>query len=98
MWVVVVWSEVGVLICPTGFYGIQVRTLGWPVHFWKVIVHKPFSHRPCFMTGSTVMVMQTIVINELVFYRRQYAMGQNVLVFFRVSISVQYYERAKSIP
>jgi hypothetical protein len=50
------------------------------------------------MAGSTVMLMQTIVITELVFYRRQYAMGQNILVSFRVYISVQYYEMAKSIP
>jgi hypothetical protein len=39
------------------------------------------------------MLIETILITELVFYRRQYAMGQNVLVSFRVYISVQ----AKSI-
>jgi hypothetical protein len=50
------------------------------------------------MAGSTGMLIQTIVITELVFYRRQYAMGQSVLVPFRVYISVQYYERAKPIP
>jgi hypothetical protein len=50
------------------------------------------------MAGSIVMLIQTIIITELVFYHRQYATGQNVLVSFRVYISVQYYERAKSIP
>jgi hypothetical protein len=80
------------------FYGIQVRTLGWAVHFWNLIVHTPFPHRPCFMAGSIVMLIQTIVITELVFYCRQYAMGQNVLISFSAYISVQYYERAKSIP
>jgi hypothetical protein len=79
-------------------YGIQVRTLGWPVHFWKLIAHKLSHHRPCFMAGSIVMLIQTTVITELVFYRRQFATSQNVLVSFRVYISVQYYERAKSIP
>jgi hypothetical protein len=48
------------------------------------------------MAGSIVMLMQAIVITELVFYSRQYAMGQNVLVSFCVYISMQYYERAKS--
>jgi hypothetical protein len=40
---------------------------GWPAHFWNVTVRKPFSHRPCFMAGSTVMLIQTTVIIELVF-------------------------------
>jgi hypothetical protein len=44
------------------------------------------------------MLIQAIVITELVFYRRQYATGQNIFVSFRVYISVQYYERPKSIP
>jgi hypothetical protein len=43
------------------------------------------------------MLVQIIVITELAFYRRQYAGGKNVLVSFRVYISIQYYERAKSI-
>jgi hypothetical protein len=80
------------------FYGIQVRTLGWPVCFWNHIVHKPYPHGPWFRAGSTLMLIQTIVITELVFYCRQYATGQNVLVSFCVYISVQYYKRAKSIP
>jgi hypothetical protein len=50
------------------------------------------------MAGSIVMLIQAIVITELVFYRRHYATGQNVLVSFCVYISLQYYERAKSIP
>jgi hypothetical protein len=50
------------------------------------------------MAWSLVMLIQTTVITELVFYHRQYAMGQNVLVSFRVYIFMQYYERAKSIP
>jgi hypothetical protein len=50
------------------------------------------------MAGSTVMLIQTIVITELVFYCREYATGQNVIVSFRVYISMQYYERAKSSP
>jgi hypothetical protein len=49
------------------------------------------------MAGSTVTLMQTTVITELVFYHRQYATGQNVLLSFCVKISTQYYERAKSI-
>jgi hypothetical protein len=49
------------------------------------------------MAGSIAMLIQTIVITELVFYSRQYTTGQNALVFFRVYISVQYYERAKSM-
>jgi hypothetical protein len=44
------------------------------------------------MAGSIVMLIQTI------FYHRQYATGQNALVSFHVYISVQYYEKAKSIP
>jgi hypothetical protein len=36
------------------------------------------------MAGFFVMLMQTIVITELTFYHKQYATGQNVLVFFRV--------------
>jgi hypothetical protein len=59
---------------------------------------QPFPHRPWFMAGSIVMLIQTIVITELVFYHRQYATGQNALVFFCIYISVQYYERAKFIP
>jgi hypothetical protein len=70
MWGVGVWIEVGVLIHPTGVFGIQVRTLGWEVHFWKLTVHKPFPYRPCFMAGSIVMPIQTIN-TELIFYRRQ---------------------------
>jgi hypothetical protein len=80
------------------FYGIQVRTLGWAVRFWNLIVHKPFPYRPCFLAGRIVMLIQAVIITELVFYRRQYAMGQNVLVPFHVYISMQYYERVKSIP
>jgi hypothetical protein len=79
MWGVGVWSKVGIQIQSTGVYGIQVRTLGWGVHFWNLIVHKPFPHRSCFMAGSTLMLIQTVVITELVFYSRQHAMGQNVL-------------------
>jgi hypothetical protein len=71
---------------------------GWPVRFWNLIVKKPFPRRPCFMAGITIMLIKTIVITELVFYRRQYATGQNVLASFRVYISTQYYETAKSIP
>jgi hypothetical protein len=52
---------------PQVFYGIQDRTLGGTVHFWTIIVHKPVPHRPCFMAGSIVMLIQTIVITELVF-------------------------------
>jgi hypothetical protein len=40
----------------------------------------------------------TDVITEMAFHRRQYAMAQNVLVSSCIYISVQYYERAKSIP
>jgi hypothetical protein len=50
------------------------------------------------MAGSNVMLIQTIVITELLFYHRQYAMGQSVLVSFCMYISMEYYERAKSIP
>jgi hypothetical protein len=50
------------------------------------------------MAGRIVMLIQTIVISELFFYRREYATGQNIVVSFRVYISVQYYERAKFIP
>jgi hypothetical protein len=50
------------------------------------------------MEGSIVMLIQTVVITKLVFYRRHYATGQNVLVPFHVYIFMQYYERAKSIP
>jgi hypothetical protein len=45
-----------------------------------------------------VMLIQTTVIIELVFYHRQYVTGQSALVSFCVYISVQYYERPKSIP
>jgi hypothetical protein len=50
------------------------------------------------MARGTVMPIETIIITELVSYRREYATAQIVLVSFRVLISVQYYERAKSIP
>jgi hypothetical protein len=93
MWGVGVWSKVGSQV----FYRIQVTTLGWAVHFLNLIVHKKFPHRPCFVTGSIVMLIQTFVITELVFYCRQYATGQNVLAFFCVYISGQYYERTMSI-
>jgi hypothetical protein len=49
------------------------------------------------MAGSTVMLIEKIVITEQVFYHREYATGQNVLVSFRVYISMQYYQRAKFI-
>jgi hypothetical protein len=52
--------------------------------FLEPIIHKPFPHSPCFMAGSTVMLIQTIVITELIFYRRQYAVGQHILVSFSV--------------
>jgi hypothetical protein len=48
--------------------------------------------------GAFVMLIQTVGITELVFCRRQYAMGKNALVSFRVYVFMQYYERAKSIP
>jgi hypothetical protein len=44
------------------------------------------------------MLIQTDIFTELVFYQREYTMGQNVLVPFRVYICMEYYERAKSIP
>jgi hypothetical protein len=44
------------------------------------------------------MLIKTFVIIELVFYGRQYATAQNVFLSFQVYISMQYYERAKSIP
>jgi hypothetical protein len=50
------------------------------------------------MAGSIVMLIQTFFITELVFYHRQYAIGQNVLVSSCVYTSMQYYERVKSIP
>jgi hypothetical protein len=40
----------------------------------------------------------TIIVTVLLFYHRQYAIGQNVLASFHIYISLQYYERAKSIP
>jgi hypothetical protein len=36
------------------------------------------------MAGSIVMLTQTVVNTELVFYRRQYAKGKNVLISFSV--------------
>jgi hypothetical protein len=45
------------------------------------------------MARSKVMLIQTIIVTELVFYRREKATAQNVLVSFHVYISVQYYER-----
>jgi hypothetical protein len=62
MWGVGVWSEVNVLFIPWVFYGNQVRTQGWAAHFWKLVVQKPFPHRPCFMAGSIVMLIKTTVI------------------------------------
>jgi hypothetical protein len=62
-------------IIPQVFYGIRVRTPGWAIHFWNLVAHKPFPHRPCFMAGSIAMLIQKIVITKLVFYRRRYAMG-----------------------
>jgi hypothetical protein len=50
----------------SSFYRIQVKTLGWPVHFWNIIVHKPFPHIPWFMAGSIVILIQTIVNTGLV--------------------------------
>jgi hypothetical protein len=66
-----VWSEVGVLIHP-----------GWSDNFWNLTVHKSIPHR----AGSIFMLIQTIVINALVFYEYhgQYAGGQNILLYFRV--------------
>jgi hypothetical protein len=96
MWDIVVWSEVGVLIHPTGVLWDSGQNSGLGSPF--LIVHKPFPHRPCFLAGRNVMLIQTVVITQLVFYRRQYATGKNVLVLFHVYISMQYYVRAKSIP
>jgi hypothetical protein len=45
------------------------------------------------MAGSIVMLIQIIIITKMVFYCRQYATTQNVLVSFHVYISVQYYKR-----
>jgi hypothetical protein len=69
---------------PQVFCRIQVRILGWAVHFWNLIVQKLFPHRPCFIAGSIVMLIETIIITELIFYCRQYVTGQNVLVSFLV--------------
>jgi hypothetical protein len=71
MWGVGVWSEVGVLIHPTGVLWDSVQDSGCAVHFWNLTVHKSFPHRPCFMAGSTVMLIKTIIITVLVFYSRQ---------------------------
>jgi hypothetical protein len=98
MWGVGVWSEVDVHIHPTGVLWDSGQDSGLAVNFWNLSVHKPFPHRPCFMAGSTITLIQTIVITELVSYSRQYPTGQNVLVSFCIQISMQYYERAKSIP
>jgi hypothetical protein len=47
--------------------------------FWQNIHHRPY-----FTAGSIVMLTQTIVNTKLVFYHRQYATCQNVLLSFCV--------------
>jgi hypothetical protein len=98
MWGVGVWSEVSILIHPTGVLWDSGQDFGLASPFWNLNVHQPFPYRPCFMAARIVMLIQATVITKLVFYCRQYATGQNVLVLFHVHISMQYYKRAKSIP
>jgi hypothetical protein len=89
---VVVWSKVGVLIHPTGVLWDSGQDSG---------LASPFLERYCpqnMLYGREHRHADTIIITELVFYSRQHATGQNVLVSFRFYISVQYYKRAKSIP
>jgi hypothetical protein len=97
MWGIGVWSKVGILIHPTGVLWDSGQDSGLGSPFLEPYCPQTIPSQTLLYAGSTVMLIQTI-ITEPVFYRRQYAMGQNVLVPFRIYISMQYYERAKSIP
>jgi hypothetical protein len=39
-------------VSDVGRWGLERSWLRSGVHFWKLIVHKPFPHSPCFMAGS----------------------------------------------
>jgi hypothetical protein len=85
MWGVGVWSKDGILIHPTGVLWDSGQDSWLASPFLELYCpHKPFPHRPCFMAGSIVMLIQTTVITKVVIYCRQYATGQNVLVSFCV--------------
>jgi hypothetical protein len=84
MWGVGVWSEVGVIIHPTGVLWDSGEDSGLASPFLEPYCPQTIPSQTLLMAGSTVMLIQTIVITELVFYCRQYAMGQNVLVPFRI--------------
>jgi hypothetical protein len=82
MWGVGVWSEVGILIHPTGVLWDSGQDSG---------LGSPFLEPYCPQTillqtllyGSEPCHAETVTITELV-YHRQYATGQNVLVSFRM--------------
>jgi hypothetical protein len=86
MWGVGVWSKVGVLIHPTGVLWDSGQDCGPAIPFVEPYYPQSIPSPTLFMAGSIVMVIQTTVITILVFYHRQYAAGQNVLVSFFVWI------------
>jgi hypothetical protein len=85
-----VWSKVSILIHPTGVLWDSGQDSGLGSPFLE-------PYRPQTIPSQTLHYgrehchADTIVITELVFYRRQYVTGQNVLVSFCIQISVQYY-------
>jgi hypothetical protein len=80
LWGLGVWSEVGVLIHPTGVLWDSGQNSGLVSPFLE-----PYSQTILSQTllyGREHYHAVQIIIIKLVFYRRQYATGQNVLVFF----------------
>jgi hypothetical protein len=98
MWGVGVWSKVSILIHPTGVLWDSGHNSGLASPFLEPYCPQTIPSQTLIYDGALSLWYMTVVITELVFYHRQYATGQNVLVSFRVYISMQYYERAKYIP
>jgi hypothetical protein len=79
-----VWSEVSILIHPTVVLWDSVQDFGLGSPFLEPYCPQTIPPQTLFMAGSFFMLIQTVVITELVFYHRLYAMGQNIVVSFCV--------------
>jgi hypothetical protein len=98
MWGVGVYSEVGILIHPTCVLWGSGQDSGLVSLFLECYCPQTIPSQTLLYVMGSVMLLQTIIITELVFYCRQYTTDQNVLASFCIYISMQYYERPKSIP
>jgi hypothetical protein len=79
MWGIGVWSEVGVLIHPTGVLWDSGQDCGLGIPFLEPYCPQTIPSQTL-LYGTEHCHADTIVITELVFYHRQCVMGQNVLV------------------